>query len=452
VADPRHFVTRSADTYDLIHLALIESSSTSAAGFQAVSENYLLTVEALALYLRHLRPDGLLSISRWLQLPPRDSLKLFATALSALEQSGSAQPAQHVVLIRSWQTTALFVKRRPFTADELTRVRTFCDTRGFDVAYYPGMSVSEANRYNLLDQPDFFNATMALIGPERREFQRRYKFHIAPATDDRPYFAHFFKWRTLPEFLALYRQGSMALLDGSYSVLIMTLIQATGAALLLMVLPLWLRRGQLTAAPYRWRRGCYFLLLGVAFLLLEISFLQRFVLFLGHPLYAMAGVLSSFLVFAGLGSGLGGAIARRSHAASLHRPIAVAAAGIVCLTLLYLLLLPGVFAWGSALSLPGKIFCTILLLAPLAFCMGLPFPLALAQVAAHWPDMVPWAWGINGCASVVSAILATLLAMHVGFSVVMLLAAILYALAAVIWHSAPWPAEPWRRSQSDALA
>jgi hypothetical protein len=446
VAEARHFVTRSADAYDLIQLALIESSSASTAGLQAGSENYLLTVEAMALYLRHLHPEGLLSISRWLQLPPRDSLKLFATALTALEQNGSAQPAQHLVLIRSWQTTALFVKRRPFTTDELALVRTFCDTRGFDVAYYPGMSVTEANRYSLLDQPDFFNGAMALIGPERREFQRRYKFHITPASDDRPYFAHFFKWRALPEFLALYRQGGMALVEGGYIVLIMALIQASGAALLLMVLPLWIRRRQHPGTPYRWRLGCYFLLLGVAFLLLEISFLQRFVLFLGHPLYAMAVVLSGFLVFAGLGSGLGGAIARRSYDASMHRPIAVAVGSIVCFTLLYLVLLPGGFAWGSLLPMPGKILCTLFLLAPLAFCMGLPFPLALAQVAAYRPDMVPWAWGINGCASVVSAILATLLAMHVGFNVVMLLAAMLYALAAVIWHSTPWPAEPWRRS------
>jgi hypothetical protein len=312
-------------------------------------------------------------------------------------------------------------------------VRHFCTTRAFDVVYYPGMTASEANQYNLLDAPDFFAGVMALIGPTRREFQRRYKFHITPATDDRPYFFHFFKWATFPELMALHRQGGMALLESGYVFLIATLMQATVAALLLILLPLLALRHHRRVLPYRWSVGGYFLALGLAFLFLEISFMQRFVLFLGHPLYAIAVILSGFLIFAGLGSGCGATIARRFPQLATTRLIALAVGGISCLTLLSLWLLPPLFAWASPLSPTIKILLTLCLLAPLAFCMGLPFPLGLAQIAAHRPEMVPWVWGINGCASVVSVMLATLLAMHWGFTVVTLLAIALYGMSAVIW-------------------
>ena len=433
VAEARSFVTRSQSRYDLIHLALLDSLSAAAAGVQALSEHYLSTVEALQLYLRHLRPGGLLAITRWLQLPPRDSLKLVATALTALERAGVEQSAQHIVLIRSWQTTTLLVKHSPFTTDEMALVRHFCATRAFDVVYYPGMTAPEANQYNLLDTPDFFAGVMALVGPARREFQRRYKFHITPATDDRPYFFHFFTWTALPELMALHRQGGMALLEGGYVLLIATLIQATVAALLLIFLPLVAWRRHSRVLPCRWSTGGYFLALGLAFLFVEISSMQRFILFLGHPLYAIAVVLSGFLMFAGLGSGCGATLTRRFPQLTTTRLIALAVGGISSLTLLSLWLLPPLFAWASPLSTAIKILLTLGLLAPLAFCMGLPFPLGLAQIAAHMPEIVPWVWGINGCASVVSVMLATLLAMHWGFTAVTLLAVALYGLAAVIW-------------------
>jgi hypothetical protein len=433
VAEARSFVTRSQSRYDLIHLALLDSPSAAAAGVHALSEHYLYTVEALYLYLRHLRPGGLLAITRWLQLPPRDSLKLVATALSALERAGVEQPAQHIVLIRSWQTTTLLVKHSPFSTNEIALVRQFCASRAFDVVYYAGMTAQEANQYNVLDTPDFFAAVMALVGPARQEFQRRYKFDITPATDDRPYFFHFFKWAALPELIALHRQGGMGLLEGGYVLLIATLVQAMVVALLLILLPLLTLRRHGRVLPYRWSAGGYFLALGLAFLFLEISSMQRFVLFLGHPLYAIAVVLSAFLMFAGLGSGCGATLTRRFPRLPTTRLMALAVGGISSLMLLSLWLLPPLFAWASPLSPAMKILLTLALLAPLAFCMGLPFPLGLAQIAAHMPEMVPWVWGINGCASVVSVMLATLLAMHWGFTVVTWLAVGLYGMAVIIW-------------------
>ena len=181
------------------------------------------------------------------------------------------------------------------------------------------------------------------------------------------------------------------------------------------------------------RMGFYFGALGLAFIFIEIAFIQKFILFLNHPLYAIAVVLSGFLVFAGLGSGYSARLARRLENTTFS-PIAAAVAGIVGISLIYVLLLAAMSPWLVALPDAAKITASLGLIAPLAFCMGMPFPLGLAKLAAHAPDFIPWAWGINGFASVVSAALATLLAIHFGFTAVVVLALMLYVLAAVLVH------------------
>jgi hypothetical protein len=176
------------------------------------------------------------------------------------------------------------------------------------------------------------------------------------------------------------------------------------------------------------------MLLGLAFLFIEMAFIQKFILFLSHPLYSVAVVLSGFLVFAGLGS-----VWSQSLADKLQRyavsPVSIAAGGIALLAIAYVILLPVVFQHCIGYSDPAKIAISAILIAPLAFLMGMPFPLGLKHVAATAPQFVPWAWGINGFASVISAVLATLLAIEFGFLIVILAALVLYATAALVFSS-----------------
>lgn len=172
----------------------------------------------------------------------------------------------------------------------------------------------------------------------------------------------------------------------------------------------------------------YFLALGLGFLLIEIAYLQRFILFLGNPLYSVAVVLAGFLVFAGLGSALAPVLDRRLGTETARAP-AVAVAGIAAVALGYLFALPALFDALIHLADAAKIAVSLGLIAPLAVFMGMPFPLGIARVARESPDLVPWAWGINGCASVMSAILATFLAMHLGFSAVVGIAVAFYLAA-----------------------
>ena len=428
--EARGFVARSKNQYDLIQVALLDSFTASGSGVQALNESYLYTVEAIQQYMKHTAPGGMLAITRWLKLPPRDNLKLVATVVEALQETGIGEPGRQLAMIRSWNTSTLLVKKGEFSADDIAVIREFARSHSFDTAFYPSMPAHAANRFNLLDQAFLYDGITALLGKDADDFVERYKFHVAPATDDKPYFFHFFKWSAMPEVMALRKRGGASLIEWSYLILIATIVQAAVAGVLLILLPL--SRIKRSWPPGTGTRmGSYFFLLGLAFLFVEMAFIQKFILFLSHPLYAIAVVLSGFLVFAGFGSAFSAQLARRVEQSD-RSPVSIAVAGISIIALLYMALLPMLFQQLMGLADSVKMGLSILLIAPLAFCMGMPFPVGLNRVAISVPDFIPWAWGINGFASVMGASLATLLAIEFGFTVVVLFALGFYASAAVI--------------------
>ncbi|QYZ64650.1 MAG: spermidine synthase [Gammaproteobacteria bacterium (ex Lamellibrachia satsuma)] len=437
ISDARGFVAGSREKYDLIQLSLLDSAAASSAGLYALNENYLYTREGIKAYLDHLREGGLLSITRWVKLPPKGGLKLFATAVEALRLSGVSNPGDQLVMIRGWNTSVLVIKNGPFTEQEIRQLISFCDARSFDLVFYPGITPEQINTYNILQEPYYYQGVTALLGDDPARFISDYKFDIRPATDDRPYFFHFFKWSTLSEILPLYRQGGVTLLDLGYPVLILTLLQALFASLVLILLPLWFlkREKRKIEKNYPWKVVIYFTAIGLAFLFIEIAFIQKFMLFLANPIYAVAVVLCGFLIFSGIGSQYAGHLLKQGR----NRPLPPVILTLGVIALGYLWLLPPLFIWLAVLPDVAKVVITLVLIAPLAFCMGMPFPLGLAHVAGYAPHLLPWAWGVNGCASLISAILATLLAIHLGFTWVILLAVLLYSLAAFLeLRIVPW--------------
>lgn len=432
VAEARAFVETSTRSWDVIQVALLDSFTAAASGLQALSESPLYTVEALRAYSRHLAPGGILAITRWLRAPPRDSLKLIATAIAALEAEGVADPGRRLAAIRGWNTVTVLLRNGSFEPEDVSRIRSFAGRRAFDVAWYPGMTRDEANRRNRLAEPYLFDATAALLERSERDYLDAYRFYVAPATDDRPYYFRFFKWSLLPELLALRGQGGLTLLDSGYLILLASLAQAVATSLVLILLPmLWLKRRRRPPSGLpAWRIAVYFLALGFAFMFVEIAFIQRLTLFLGHPLGAIAIVLAGFLLFAGLGSG---ASARWSGNRKV--PLIGAAIGAIAgVAVFHLLVMPIALPLLTGLPISVKAVLALAMIAPLAFPMGMPFPLGLAAVTRSAPALVPWAWAINGCASVVAVSLASLLAMHIGFAAVIGVALALYAAAALIFH------------------
>jgi len=167
VREARQFLHATDARFDLIQLSLFDSFATSAGGLHSAAESYLYTTEAFSLYLSRLTDSGMLAITRWLKLPPRDSLRIIATALSALRKLHlSDHPERHLLFIRSWNTSTILVSRLPFTPEDIVRATKFCDDRNFDLAYYAGMDMNLANRYDVQDSPYYFIGANALCGSE----------------------------------------------------------------------------------------------------------------------------------------------------------------------------------------------------------------------------------------------------------------------------------------------
>lgn len=448
--DIRGFLSNSQDKatgqYDLIQISLMDSFNASASGLYALNESYLYTTEALQLYLQQLNQDGYLAISRWVKTPPRDAIKMFATAIQALEHisfqdKSQQQTARHLILIRSWQTSTLLVKKNPFTPAEISQLKQFCQTRGFDVAWYPGIRAGEANQFNRFREAYFYQAAIALLNQSKSQtksqFLHDYKYSVYPASDDQPFFHHFFKWSVFTELLSLRNQGGLALVEMGYIVLLATLALAIISSLILIIVPLLVFhvRSKTNAAfslavSARVQLFLYFFFIGLAFLLIEIAMMQKFILFLHHPIYAIPVVLSAFMIFAGLGSAWTTRLLRKL---SRQRLLFIVILCIACLGTFYSLFLNSLFAELAIYSIALKIIISLILIAPLALCMGMPFPLALGRLGPSKRAYIPWAWGVNGCASVISAVLASLLAIHFGFTLVILFAVGLYLLCLFIF-------------------
>ncbi len=480
VAEARGWLEAHPDArFDLIQISLLDSFTASAAGVRALSESYLYTRQAVELYLDRLSPGGALAITRWLRTPPRDAIKMFATLVEAAEQKGIRAPARHLAFVRSWNTATLLLTRSPLTGEQVEAIRRWVGARGFDLSWLPGLEESEVNRFMVLEQPVYWEAARRVLADEgsRERFYDRYAFHVRPATDDRPYFFRFFKWASLPRLTDALGGRWTSVVEWGYVVLIATALQALAAALLLVLVPLlavsrW-KRWRAAAEPPDTDEGSwppatgsvvlYFGLLGLAYLFLEIAFIQKLMLFLSHPVYAIAVVLSAFLVFSGLGSALadrrmggrgtrGGSGHAGGHAGG-HASMAMWGAGrlvgfvvvlIAALVGLYVVLLPYLFSVWSGWGGTARVGLSLALLAPVAFLMGIPFPTGLQIVSDRRLPMVPWAWAVNGAASVIAPPLATLSAVHWGFTTVVGLAVAFYAGAYAVMRGGLQRMDPAR--------
>ncbi len=422
----RAFLQASPEVFDLIQLPL---GSDGGSGASAFGESTLLTVEALNQLWRHLDADGLLVIPLWTRLPPRSSLKAFLMAVMMLETQGVSHPPLHLAMIRDWRTAVILIGKSALSVDEQNAIRRFCGAWGFDLVFLPGIRPEEVNRHSVLARPFFAEATQALAGEARDTFRNHYKFDLRPATDDRPFFGHFFKWQTLPEIASLRRAGGMALLDWGYPVLLVTLAQAIVFSLIFIGLPVLKARGGMGGEeriPHRLGLATllYFSAIGGGFLFLEIAYMHRLTIALHHPLVAATLTLTGFLVGAGAGSAW-------AHRALQNggNPQRLLRGSLIMVCLVGLLELPampwlmdrlgGMNIWFIAAAALGMI-------VPLAMAMGTPFALGLDLLNRHHPEWIPWAWSINGCATVISAVAAPLIAMTSGYTGVIGLALLLY--------------------------
>lgn len=404
VAEGRNFVARSTDAYDVIQFSQVDTWAAAAAGAYSLSENYLYTLDAYMDYLGHLSPDGMLAIGRWYFEPPGQALRLMTIGSEALRNIGVQDPAQHFIVVRAGDTANVFMKKSPFTAEQVARLRAIAEPLYFTVLYAPDMLGQPDNDFS-----EFFRAT------DKQQFYSQFPLDISPTTDDRPFFFEYYGWTNFGTF----RSGKLTLT--------ILFIQAALLSVALILWPLWrFRRGGLSIAGTR-RFMIYFAALGIGFIFVEIGLMQRFILFLGHPTYALSVVLFALLTFSGIGSYLSGRLV--PPGADPRRGQRVVIPALAALALLYMVALPPLFRLGLGWALPVRIALGVLLLAPLGILMGMPFPLGIRLVTRTNEKLVPWAWGVNGCASVLGSILSVMLAQSLGFTAVLGIALGVYLTA-----------------------
>jgi hypothetical protein len=419
--EPRTYLATDSSRYDLIVLPMVGTFGGTA-GLFALQEQNTFTMEALSEMWRHLAPDGLLCASAWLDYPVRSPLRLAATMVETLAEAGIDCPAAHIAAVRSWGTITFCVKRSPLTPIEIRDVREFCRQMLFDPVLLPGLKPGEREHYNLLGDRSIYSYLDQILSPARQELYETYDFRLQPSTDDRPFFSQFLRWQSLPHLVRLFGERAVPFIEMGYLIVFITFFQMAAAALVLIILPLF-RLG--------WRSGnrvwtlMYFSGLGVGYMLVEIVLIHCFVLYLGHPVYAAAAVICAMLIFSGTGS-------YTSSRLPIHDATPYRAAGLVALILLlYTFLLPPILQHTITFSMCWKIVFTMMILALPSFVMGFPFPLGLQLLARQSEVDAPWAWGINGCLSVLSTALATIIAVEAGFTMVFLLAAAAYVTAAL---------------------
>ncbi len=415
----RAFLRRSRERFDVVVISLTAGYRPVRSGAYSLSEDYRYTVEAFVDALRHLTPDGVLVVTRWLQTPPSEWLRAFALAVEAVARVGG-DPAAQIVAFRGYNSGTLLVQARAFTPNEVTALRTFLARRGWDLVWAPGMKASWANRYNILPEPVYYRAFSELLRSQDREaWYAAYPFDVRPPTDDRPFFEHYFRWRQAPEVWATLGKTWAPFGGAGYFVVLALFGVLSVLSILLIVAPLVPQIAARPALPFprRYALG-YFALVGLGYLFVEIPLFQMLILYLEQPTYAFAAVLLALLLWGALGSTLLG-----------RGDPARAAVGVAGLAALTTALLPWGMQHALGWPLPARGGLVILALAPLATVMGMPFPRGLARVSEAGPGWVPWAWAVNAALSVVASPLATLFALTWGFRAVLVAGIGAYLLA-----------------------
>jgi len=431
VTDGRSFLRSTPQQFDVVQMTLVDTWASTAAGAFALSENNLYTVEAFREYFDHLKPGGMIAITRWEFRHPREALRIVAVAIEALHRLGVANPAGNFIVASQGALdedgipVVVLAKKTPFTPAEEAAVTNH-------LSKYP-----QLHPLYLPSSPGQNPFSDLIASNDPYSFARGYAYNVAPVTDNAPFF--FF---TLKPAQILGEKGLRAGIDWKVNlgvlVLLLVLVISLAAVLVFLVLPLILRTAQRTRNARQSPLPLfYFIAVGLGYILVEIAFIQRFVLFLGHPTYALTVVIFLLMLSSGAGSLFSRLWLPRTNLGWV--PLV-----LVIVTLLAdVVLLPGRLAALVGLDFGYRLLVSGVLLIPLGFVMGMPFPTGLRAIAAmpapEFPagpaasdNSVEWAWAMNAAASVLGSVLAMVIAIQFGLTVTLTCGAVAYFAALLL--------------------
>lgn len=424
VTDGRSFLRASPQKFDVVQMTLVDTWASTAAGAFALSENNLYTEEAFREYFNHLKPDGMIAITRWEFRQPREALRVVAVAMEALHRLGVENPGRHFIVTSQGSLdedgipVVVLAKKTPFTSAEEDAVAGHCDR------------YSELDPLFLPTSPGKNPFSELIASNDPQAFARRYAYNVSPVSDNAPFFFFTLKAGQILSDASL-RHGIDWKVNLGVLVLLLVLVISVAAVLAFLVLPLVLRGGRVRPSPLPL---LYFIAVGLGYILVEIAFIQRFVLFLGHPTYALTVVIFLLMISSGAGSLFSRRWLPRSQMGWI--PLLL----VLAILTLYVLFLPGRLAGWVGLDFGYRLLVSAILLVPLGFLMGMPFPTGLRALAAfpapEFPtetgqaeNAVEWAWAMNAAASVLGSVSAMVIAIQFGLTVTLACGAFAYVLA-----------------------
>jgi hypothetical protein len=422
----RNFSRNTDEKFSIVMLSLPDSFHPVSSGAYSLNENYTYTVESFKELIKITDENGIFAVTRWIQVPPSESLKIISILSESLEQLKIENISKKIFAFRTWSTVTIILKKDGFSSGDIELLRGKLDRLNYDIVYYDGARPEETNKYNLMDSNlhhDYFRKIIEGDKNSRSGIYSSYYFNISPTGDNRPYFFDFFKIRQIPDIIRYFGKSTQPFGGGGYLVLMASLFISIALSMLLIILPLRIRRIRISMrTDYKFL--LYFIALGLGFFFVELPFIQKFILVLGNPAYSVAVILFALMLSAGLGS------------FTISR-IKIDMLWVVLFIVLYI----GAFVFLSGYiqdfivskTLWERLLYSVLLILPLGFFMGMPFPNGLSKAKERKPEIIPWLWAINGCASVVGSISAVIVSIHFGFLIVLGISALLYTGALVIY-------------------
>ncbi len=430
VTDGRSYLRSTPQRFDVVQMTLVDTWASTAAGAFALSENNLYTVEAFREYFDHLTPEGMIAITRWEFRQPREALRVVSVAMDALHGLGVADPARNFIVASEGALdedgipVVVLAKKTAFTAEEESTVRAH-------MARYPDLTA-----LYLPSQPENNPFSNLIASNDPHGFAQAYPYNVTPVSDDAPFF--FF---TLKAGQILGQEGLERGVDWKVNlgvlVLLLVLVISFAAVLVFLILPLALTNEKGRRLP---GKLLYFVALGLGYILVEIAFIQRFVLFLGHPTYALTVVIFLLMLSSGAGSLCSRRWLLRTQLAWI--PLVL----VIAVLLGHVFFLPSRLAALIGLGFGLRLVVSGLVLIPLGFVMGMPFPTGLRALAnlPRWrtpgaeldgetsDNAVEWAWAMNASASVLGSVLAMVVAIQFGLNATLACGAAAYLFALLL--------------------
>ena len=419
--NPRAFLAQSDDLYDIIHL---ENWGASIPGAAALNQDHLLTIDAFAEYYKHLTTEGVIIISRKLLLPPSDSLRLWGTAYEALKGIGVKNPEMHLAMLRNWDTFTFLISK---PAADTQVIINFAKKLNFDTVFLKSTPQDAINTYNVFDQPYHFERVnqLATAYKSSREklFFRTYLLDVAPQSDRRPFPGRLIKWPKLKRLYQSLGSRLYTLLMSGEIVIGIVFIEAVVLTIFLLFIPLLVITRGIKKPTVS--QIFYFFCVGVGFMFVELYFIKNFVLLLGDPVISFTLVVAGILIF----TSFGGLWMYKKNRIRLQVALPALIGVLILTATAYELFAAEILKASTTL----RYLVALLILSPCGFLMGLPFPIGMRYIAGGHVQRA-YAWSVNGCASVLTSIVAAQIAVSFGIPFIIVGAIAAYFLA---WLAMP---------------